>query len=86
MEEESNIIDNINNIKEVSNVQQESNQVIEVNKFELSEMINYKDGIELFSMIFFVVIVISIYISYKKIINRTGYTSDTSAVTNTTVY
>lgn len=70
MEEESNIIDNINNIKEVSNVQQESNQVIEVNKFELSEMINYKDGIELFSMIFFVVIVISIYISYKKIINR----------------
>lgn len=52
MEEESNIIDNINNIKEVSNVQQESNQVIEVNKFELSEMINYKDGIELFSMIF----------------------------------
>ena len=70
MEEDSNIINNVNNTKEVSNIQQETNQIIEVNKFELSEIVNYKDVIELFGMIFFIVALISIYIFYKRIINR----------------
>lgn len=70
MEEDSNIINNVNNTKEVSNIQQETNQIIEVNKFELSEIVNYKDVIELFGVIFFIVALISIYIFYKRIINR----------------
>ena len=70
MGEDSNIINNVNNTKEVSNIQQETNQIIEVNKFELSEIVNYKDVIELFGMIFFIVALISIYIFYKRIINR----------------
>ncbi len=70
MGEDPNIINNVNNTKEVSNIQQETNQIIEVNKFELSEIVNYKDVIELFGMIFFIVALISIYIFYKRIINR----------------
>ena len=60
MEEDSNIINNVNNTKEVSNIQQETNQIIEVNKFELSEIVNYKDVIELFGVIFFIVALNSI--------------------------
>lgn len=70
MEENLNTINNIENINEFTSVKQETNQIIEINKFELSEIANYKDILELFGIFILALIILKIFLTYKKIINR----------------
>lgn len=60
----------IQNIIKEENTYNETIQTIETNKFNLKEIIDYKDGIEFFGTICLVIIVIAIFIRYKKVINK----------------
>lgn len=64
MENNTDIINNINNIQETTS------QTIELKDFEITDIANYKDVIEMFITLLVVFMVIVIYISYKKNINR----------------
>ena len=68
MEEE--IVNNNDNKQENMEISEETIQVVEQSKLDISEIASFKDIIELSIIIIVAVAVAQIYLSYKKILNK----------------